>query len=104
MPGGLPTGTWHYAGAHLACRLCSVLALPDRSTIHAMWFLTKLWAPWWAFGIYLVANGYQHKPRGTAGPLEVIFALWLVVNLAVTVVYVLTRVFQRASSDGRPRR
>ncbi len=69
-----------------------------------MWFLTKLWAPWWALTAYLIANGYQHRRTATPSPLEFIFGLWLVVNLAVTVVYVLTRVFQRASSDGRPRR
>lgn len=68
-----------------------------------MWFLTKLWVPFWLCVWGVQSYGTRHHNASDNGALAFGVFGWLAVNAIVTLVYIVTRVFRRATADGRPR-
>lgn len=68
-----------------------------------MWFLTKLWVPWWLYFGTLAIFTSNKTPLNEAGPLALVMFGWGGVNVFVTLIYIATRIFRRATTDGTPR-
>jgi len=69
-----------------------------------MWFLTKVWIPFW---LLVALAAYVSPPRSTVqqeGAVAMFMFVYGGVAAVITIVYALTRVFRRATTDAGPRR
>lgn len=68
-----------------------------------MKFLSWIWLPPLFMGLLGTAlNPHGHSPMiqfVLAGPASI----WLMVDIPITIIYVITRIFRRASRDAGPR-
>lgn len=67
-----------------------------------MWFLTKVWVPWWLYFAVIQFSGINKGPLDQAAGAGIILIGWLGVNVLVTIVYIATRVFRRATRESAP--
>lgn len=68
-----------------------------------MWFLTKLWGAYWLYAIAVIVPHLRIRPGQPLAALGYLLLFWLLANCGVTVVYVITRIFRRASRDSMTR-
>lgn len=73
-----------------------------KGTIHHMWFLTKLWIPFW---LLVALSAYADTPHHTIqqrGAVAMFMFGYGGIAAFITLVYACTRAFRRASRDAAP--